>query len=813
MLTEIQIIENSIKILERERIIRTNYEEVINRLKDRLLLAKKQSYRMGVLGVTSSGKSTLLNALLGEALLPMDTRPTSSQLVSCGYSSKREATVFLENNITKLLIGNGLSIKSISEYADEEKNPQNSKKVKQVYISTPRMELPQELELVDSPGLDAYGFPNHEELTLNVLLPTIDFCIFITTFKTNSDDKMRTILSEIAKSGKPVIIVINMYDAVRPSADGKLSKEQVANETRKRVQRIINNSGFQYPEAVPIIYFSAKPILQEREQTGRSKNPLYTGFIQMIRQMLTGVRQQMDANRFCTLRGELQVIVSRLKDDCKGADAALSAALKKGVVLESAKDGYDRRHAAIIRSAEEQIQQLEGILSRVKRLSVCDEKTLKDTIQVVDECCKKLAEAFRQFNTLIDDYCRYFNLNPSDYRVKINEPTSHRPPTVQYSEDIVYETQWQDKSGLGGKIARGFGKLFGKDKWGKEEVEVAKTITVEDSAKTKAELEKHVGAIYSDCYKKYTDWYQNIQAQYQSVSKVVVRIITDTKNPPAESISSEIAKTIQHELEQLIFKIPDRQIPITSIVSSPPIPYNPSAYPLSSELSALFQMSNGIIQNLRQDIVQRCRMTTLPAETTTIISWDLNSVVQFVSHCFGVHPSDSQIQQLEKTHCCQYNNIIQLVYQPNSGELRRILSSKWNTSNRTQDVFILVNTVQSGQAESDIFASEVLDLLPINAYVYFVVQNGTELFGSGHTTEGIRFMRSIQQKVHNRSSIMIEHENPIYQICISEVQHYSVFHQTDEIQILSAMEKLTYLYHPDMRQTLADILRAFAEKR
>jgi GTPase SAR1 family protein len=813
MVTEIEIIEKSIEILEVERITRQNYSEAIARLKERLEFAKKQNYRMGVLGVTSSGKSTLLNALLGESLLPMDTRPTSSQLVSCGYNTKREATIFFDDSSSKVISGADLSIKTISEYADEERNPGNIKKVKQVYISMPSLELPCELELVDSPGLDAYGFPNHEKLTLNVLLPTIDFCIFITTFKTNSDEKMREILSEIAKSNKPVIVVINMYDAVCPSPDGKLSKELVADETRKRVQRIIDNSGFSNSEAVPVIYFSAKPILREREINGRSENPLYSGFIQMIRQMLAAVRQQIDSNRFITLRGELQEIVNRLKEDCKGADNAVKAALQNANKLEYDKNIFDGRHQAVIASATEQIQQLKKILDKVNQLSVCNETILKNSIQKVDTCCELLVSSFRRFNPLIEEYCNNFNLNSSDYRVRTSEPIPKFPPKVQYSEETVYERKWQDKSGVRGFFARAFGKLFGKDKWGKEEVEVARNIIVEDPVKTKQTLENYVKAIYADCYQKYTEWYQNIQAQYQSVSNVVIRIITATRKPPEEFISFDTAKRIQHELEKLIFKIPDRQIPIKNIISSPPIPYNPKAYQLTSELSSLYKMSNRIIQNLRQDIFQKSRITQFSAEKTVIISWDLNSVIQFVFHCFGVTLNDLQIIELEREHYFQYRDRLQVLYQPDNKKVRKIFSLERDVIKNITDIFILVNTVQSGQAESDIFKSEVLDILPNSAYVYFVVQNGAELFGSGNTVEGIRFMKSIQQKVQNESRIMIENENPIYQICILEVQQYSVFHQTDEIELLSELEKLTYLYYPEIRQTLADILRAFSEKR
>lgn len=815
MLSEIQIIEKSIEILGQEPSIKRNYEQDIERLKERLEFAKEKSYRMGVIGVTSSGKSTLLNALLGESLLPMDTCPTSSQLVSCGYSAKREAVVYFSDDKSKTLTGRELTIDAISLYADEKKNPGNEKKVRQVYLSSPKMELPSELKLIDSPGLDAYGFPQHDKLTLNVLLPTIDFCIFITTFKTNSDKSMKIFLSEIAKYNKPAIIVINMYDAVRPSPDNKKSKEQVANDTRTRVQRVINNSGFPQPQAIPILFFSAKPILIEREQNGKTDNVLYSGFLQMIKKMLEAVRQQMDANRFSTLRRELQDIVIRMKAECKGADNALRFSLDKARTLAAKKTEINNRYQGVITSAKEQIQELERIYKSVESLSECDKTTLDEKIQEVNRYCDNLVNAFRQFNPLIEDYCKEFNLNSSDYRVRICEPAPLSQLAMQKKDEIYYEPEWRDKSGVGAKIARGFGKLFGKDTWGKEEIQVEKKRTVTDPFATKIELEKKVRDRYTECNRLYQEWYRSIESQYQNVSDVADRIITDTRKGPVESVSPDIIRRIQNQMEQLIIKIPDRLIPVTNMITSPPNPANPTAFGLSSELEALFRMSNEIMRKIRLDVFRKSRLTTSPADQTSIVSWDLNSVIQFLYHSFGIQMSDSQVNQLEKMRYLRTDRI-ELFYQPSHTETEKYFTSsaeQISSKNAVHDYYILVNTVQSGQAESDIFGSEILSYLPNNAHAYFVVQNGVELFGSGHTLEGIRFMRSIQQKAKNAGYIMIEHENPIYQICLSEVQKYSIVHQREEIEILSALEKLDYLYRPEMLQTLAAILRAFSDTK
>ena len=53
--------------------------------------------RVGVIGVTSSGKSTLINAVLGTDILSSAIAPSSGQLVCCSYGEKPEITIRFEN--------------------------------------------------------------------------------------------------------------------------------------------------------------------------------------------------------------------------------------------------------------------------------------------------------------------------------------------------------------------------------------------------------------------------------------------------------------------------------------------------------------------------------------------------------------------------------------------------------------------------------------------------------------------------------------------------------------------------------------------
>ena len=198
--------------------------------------------RVGVVGVTSSGKSTLINALLGDNLLSVAVRPSSSQLVSCSYAKERSAIVYFLNG-DKKTIGDTAQLKdSIVQYSDENYNKRNEKQVAQLELSTPNFDLGEDVLLVDSPGLDATGYEAHEKLTLETLLPTVDVVIFVTTVKSEVDKKMRQTLDTIAKYNCPVMVVQNMLDAVRPSVDGRKSAADVARERMNRVQLAVEQS-------------------------------------------------------------------------------------------------------------------------------------------------------------------------------------------------------------------------------------------------------------------------------------------------------------------------------------------------------------------------------------------------------------------------------------------------------------------------------------------------------------------------------------------------------------------------------------------
>lgn len=97
-MNEIDLIKKIEKKLLRQQ---ERYNSDIEWLNSRRIHWEKDRIRVGVVGVTSSGKSTLINAVLGNKLLSEAVRPSSSQIVSCSYGAVLKMTVYFQDGNIK----------------------------------------------------------------------------------------------------------------------------------------------------------------------------------------------------------------------------------------------------------------------------------------------------------------------------------------------------------------------------------------------------------------------------------------------------------------------------------------------------------------------------------------------------------------------------------------------------------------------------------------------------------------------------------------------------------------------------------------
>ena len=110
-------------------------------------IAENRFY-VAVLGQFKRGKSTLVNALLGEAVLPVGVVPVTTVVTVIRHGEERAARVRFEDDHW-----HGVEPATLAEYVSEERNPGNQKRVVGIEVFHPSPLLASGLCLVDTPGV------------------------------------------------------------------------------------------------------------------------------------------------------------------------------------------------------------------------------------------------------------------------------------------------------------------------------------------------------------------------------------------------------------------------------------------------------------------------------------------------------------------------------------------------------------------------------------------------------------------------------------------------------------------------------------
>jgi predicted GTPase len=301
----------ALQVLRTSSDVEAFFEQEIEWFEERLDIWRSRGWRAGVLGITSGGKSTLLNALFQRELIPARVGPSSNTLILCKRTPEERATIIYQDGTEETVETNVAMC--LDAIADEANNPGNTLDIKEIRLGAPDFLVTDDIVLVDTPGLDAYGLQAHEKLTLDIFLPTVDIVLFISSTKANTDDKNRECLERIHKARKPCIFVQNKVDAIEPKlgAGGVEveNREEIRRKhilkSRKLVKRVFGDL------EVPVLQVSARDALKGRRETAGLKC-----LVEAIQAHVEALRPTLESGRLRQLHRELtkvseQVVATR----------------------------------------------------------------------------------------------------------------------------------------------------------------------------------------------------------------------------------------------------------------------------------------------------------------------------------------------------------------------------------------------------------------------------------------------------------------------------------------------------------------------
>ena len=162
---------------------------------------------ISVIGQFKRGKSSLINSMMNEDILPVGIIPLTTAVTEIRYAPKFAAAVIFENGEQKEITADELV-----EYCSEEKNPQNKKCVSVVRLFTPNQPFGEGIVLVDTPGVGSVNKSNTD--SSNDYVKNSDAVIFLLSVDSPVSEIERAFLLRTADYAEKFFFAVNKSDTV-----------------------------------------------------------------------------------------------------------------------------------------------------------------------------------------------------------------------------------------------------------------------------------------------------------------------------------------------------------------------------------------------------------------------------------------------------------------------------------------------------------------------------------------------------------------------------------------------------------------------
>ena len=261
--------------------------------------AQEKILNIAVLGRFKAGKSSFLNHLLGQALLPVGVIPVTTVVTEIQYGPEARAQVRFLDGRTE-----STDIRRIGDFISEIENPENQKQVASVRVELPSMERYRGIRFVDTPGLESV-LEHNTDASLE-WLPNVGLALVAVGVDPPLSRHDIELIRRLNRYTPNISLLLTKVDVLEPG-----EREQVQTFVRKQLARYWNRS-------VPVFPYST-----------------HTGFeslrSQLDQDLLSRIQAQPAEQRNIILRHKLESLVS----ECAGY---LNLALRSAEIADSERE-------------------------------------------------------------------------------------------------------------------------------------------------------------------------------------------------------------------------------------------------------------------------------------------------------------------------------------------------------------------------------------------------------------------------------------------------------------------------------------------
>ena len=226
-------------------------------------------FEIAVFGRVSSGKSSLLNHIVGQDLLPVGVNPITAVPTRLAYGTEPRATAWFADRKPEQF-----DIERLAEFVTEQRNPGNSQHVTRIVVELPARRLREGVVYVDTPGLGSLATSGAAET--KAYLPRCDLgVVLIDAGSTLTQDDLATVQT-LCDAGIPASVLLSKADLLAP-ADRDRALQYVG-------EHIHSDLGFELPVLAISIKSECSDLLEK--WLANEILPLYDRHAELARQSL-----------------------------------------------------------------------------------------------------------------------------------------------------------------------------------------------------------------------------------------------------------------------------------------------------------------------------------------------------------------------------------------------------------------------------------------------------------------------------------------------------------------------------------------------
>jgi len=193
----------------------------------------KEPPLISIIGTFKAGKSSTINALLGEEIAPVDVLPTTAKVTSFRSDAETRVRVHQDGEWRSSTLAEFQSL--VHSLNESEAWLKDLAKIRSIEVRHPS-EVLQDLIIVDTPGFGS-GNDTDDEETLSQLEHAAAFVWVVDVEKGGLPTGDLRVLNRLAEDGRPRYLIFNKAD-MKSSSDRRIILEKAISQYGERFERI-----------------------------------------------------------------------------------------------------------------------------------------------------------------------------------------------------------------------------------------------------------------------------------------------------------------------------------------------------------------------------------------------------------------------------------------------------------------------------------------------------------------------------------------------------------------------------------------------